>query len=86
MLYRDLAAIYGIETRALNQAVKRISERFPEDFHFQLTAEEALASRSQTVILKSGRGHNVKLLPYAFTEYGAPFKPPTCCAPSAPSR
>lgn len=68
---RDLAAIYGVETRTLNQAVKRNAERFPEDFRFQLTAEEALASRSQPVILKSGRGHNIKFLPHAFTEHGA---------------
>ncbi|HWK74255.1 MAG TPA: ORF6N domain-containing protein [Povalibacter sp.] len=67
----DLAEIYGVETRALNQAVKRNAERFPEDFHFQLTAEEALLSRSQSVILKSGRGRNVKFLPHAFTEHGA---------------
>jgi hypothetical protein len=68
---RDLAGIYGVETRTLNQAVKRNAERFPEDFRFQLTAEEAYVSRSQPVILKPGRGHNLKFLPYAFTEHGA---------------
>jgi hypothetical protein len=68
---RDLAAIYGVETRTLNQAIKRNAERFPEDFMFQLTREEALASRSQSVILKRGRGQNIKFLPYAFTEHGA---------------
>ena len=68
---RDLAAIYGVETRTLNQAVKRNAERFPEDFRFQLTAEEAMTSRSQTVILKNGRGRNIKFLPFAFTEHGA---------------
>lgn len=68
---RDLAAIYGVETRTLNQAAKRNAERFPEDFRFQLTAQEALASRSRAVILKRGRGHNIKFLPYAFTEHGA---------------
>jgi hypothetical protein len=67
----DLAKIYGVETRALNQAVKRNRERFPEDFTFQLTQEEAAIarSRSQSVILK--RGENIKYLPYVFTEHGA---------------
>jgi ORF6N domain len=55
LLDSQLAALYGVETRMLNQAVKRNAERFPEDFRFQLTAEEATASRSQIVILKSGR-------------------------------
>lgn len=71
ILDRELAAIYGVETRALNQAVKRNGERFPEDFMFQLTAEEVELSRSQTVILNPGRGQNIKYLPYAFTEHGA---------------
>jgi hypothetical protein len=71
LLDADLAQIYGVETRILNQAVKRNAERFPEDFRFQLTAEEAAASRSQLVILKGGRGSNVKFRPYAFTEHGA---------------
>ena len=68
----DLAEVYGVETRALNQAVKRNRERFPEDFLFRLTRSEAetlAASRSQFVTLK--RGQNIKYLPYAFTEYGA---------------
>ena len=72
MLDRDLAELYGVETRVLNQAVKRNSDRFPEDFTFQLTPEETrdvLASRSQTVILK--RGGNVKYRPFVFTEHGA---------------
>jgi hypothetical protein len=71
ILDRELAAIYGVETRTLNQAVKRNAERFPEDFMFQLTAEEVELSRSQTVILNPGRGQNIKYLPYAFTEHGA---------------
>jgi len=53
MLDRDLAELYGVETRALNQAVKRNHDRFPEDFMFQLTLEEGkavLALRSQNVI------------------------------------
>jgi ORF6N domain len=71
ILDRELAAIYGVETRTLNQAVKRNGERFPEDFMFQLTAEEVELSRSQSVILNPGRGQNIKYLPYAFTEHGA---------------
>ncbi|MDB6012891.1 MAG: hypothetical protein JWL65_5141 [Gammaproteobacteria bacterium] len=71
ILDRELAAIYGVETRTLNQAVKRNDERFPEDFMFQLTAEEVELSRSQSVILNPGRGQNIKYLPYAFTEHGA---------------
>lgn len=72
ILAADLAGIYGVQTRALNQAVKRNLEKFPEDFIFQLTLEEAETvqrSRSQIVILK--RGLNIKYLPYAFTEHGA---------------
>jgi phage regulator Rha-like protein len=68
----DLAAIYGVETRVLNQAVKRNAERFPADFVFQLTKAEVAEwrfLRSQSVILKSGQ--HLKYLPYAFTEHGA---------------
>jgi len=71
LLDNDLAQLYGVETRVLNQAVKRNTERFPEDFMFQLSADEAAAwlrSRSQFVILK--RGENLKYRPYAFTEQG----------------
>ncbi len=72
MLDRELAELYGVETRALNQAVKRNISRFPADFMFRLTQEEVEAvcrSRSQSVIMN--RGGNVKYLPYAFTEHGA---------------
>ncbi len=72
ILAADLAIVYGVETRVLNQAVKRNKEKFPDDFMFQLTREEAedlQRSRSQSVILK--RGANIKYLPYAFTEHGA---------------
>jgi hypothetical protein len=69
ILDRELAAVYGVETRTLNQAVKRNGERFPEDFMFQLNQDEVEGSRSQSVILNSGRGHNIKYLPYAFTEH-----------------
>jgi len=70
MLDRDLAELYKVETRALNQAVKRNLNRFPEDFMFRLMPEEAVElSRSQFVTLKK-QGQNIKYLPYAFTENG----------------
>jgi hypothetical protein len=77
MLDRDLAELYAVSTKVFNQAVKRHRERFPPDFTFQLTKEEAgewwLAVnanrlRSQTVTLK--RGQHLKYRPYAFTEHG----------------
>ena len=71
MLDADLAELYGVTTSALNQAVRRNASRFPEDFMFKLTTEEAealLRSRAQSVTLK--RGQNLKYLPYAFTEQG----------------
>jgi len=71
LLDADLASLYGVETRTLNQAVRRNRERFPEDFMFQLSREETEAvrrSRSQNVILK--RGQNLKYRPHAFTEQG----------------
>jgi len=75
-LDRDLAALYGVTAKVLNQAVKRNKRRFPRDFMFQLNSNEALrilrfvktSSRSQFVTLK--RGQNIKYLPYAFTEQG----------------
>jgi hypothetical protein len=68
ILDKDLADLYGVGTRVLNQAVKRNRTRFPEDFMFQLTWEEVENPRSQFVILKSGQ--NIKYLPFAFTEQG----------------
>ena len=68
ILDRDLAKLYGVETKVLNQSVKRNIRRFPEDFMFQLTKEECL--RSQIVTLNTGRGNHMKYLPYAFTEQG----------------
>ncbi len=68
MLDSDLARLYGVETRVLNQAVKRNIERFPEDFMFQLTKEECL--RSQIATLNEGRGQHLKYMPYVFTENG----------------
>lgn len=84
MFDRDLAMLYGVETRVVNQAVKRNSVRFPIDFMFQLTQDEVDSSRSQivtlngipdfsksqNVTLNAGRGHNIKYLPYVFTENG----------------
>jgi phage regulator Rha-like protein len=68
MLDSDLAELYGVETKQLKQQVKRNPDRFPEKYMFELTRQEAEASRSQNVTLK--RGENIKYLPYAFTEHG----------------
>jgi hypothetical protein len=70
MLDSDLAGIYQVETKVFNQAMKRNTERFPEDFCFQLSSEEWEALRSQIVTLNGGRGQHRKYLPYAFTEQG----------------
>ena len=85
ILDADLAAIYGVETRALNQAVKRNLDRFPADFWFELTREEVLSLsssgaaggpataaglKSQIVMSKPGRGGR-RSAPYAFNEHGA---------------
>ena len=70
MLDAHLASLYQVSVKAPNQAVKRNIERFPADFMFQLTSEEAELQRSQTVTMKSGRGKHRKYLPYAFTEQG----------------
>lgn len=61
MLDEDLAALYEVEVKVLNQAVKRNLACFPEDFMFQLTREEAAILRSQTVTLKAGRGDRLGL-------------------------
>ncbi|MBI4861625.1 MAG: ORF6N domain-containing protein [Candidatus Riflebacteria bacterium] len=70
----DIAVLYGVQTKALLQDVKRDPSRIPPDFMFQLTLTEARASRAQIVTLnegiRSGRGFNIKCLPYAFTEQG----------------
>ena len=72
MLDYDLAQLFQVETRILNQAVKRNIERFPERFCFQLTEKELTESKSQLVILNGGqgRGNNVKYMPHVFTEEG----------------
>jgi hypothetical protein len=72
MLDRDLAELYGVPLKRLNEQVKRNGERFPEDFMFTLTIGEAtllMASRSQIATLN--RGQNVKYAPHVFTEHGA---------------
>jgi hypothetical protein len=72
MIDRDLAELYGVSTKRLNEQVKRNRERFPEDFMFQLTRDEGKALlhlRSQNATLK--RGQHLKYAPYAFTEHGA---------------
>ena len=84
MLDFDLAQLYEVETKVLNQAVKRNIKRFPGDFMFRLTETEwmdirsqafaasksTVSLRSQIVTLKTGRGQHRKFLPYAFTEQG----------------
>ena len=70
MLDSELAEIYGVETKALNRAVRRNESRFPSDFMFQLTFEEAESLRCQTGTSNEGRGGR-RYLPYAFTEHGA---------------
>jgi hypothetical protein len=70
ILDSDLAAIYGVTTAALNQAVKRNRDRFPKDFVFQLTADESAGLISQSVTSSSGHGGR-RNLPWAFTEHGA---------------
>lgn len=74
MLDRDLAELYGVETKVFNQAVKRNIERFPDNFRFQLTQEEYEILRSQFVTLRLDSentwGKHTKYLPYVFTEQG----------------
>jgi phage regulator Rha-like protein len=81
ILDRDLAMLYGVEVKRLNEQVKRNRDRFPDDFAFQLTLQEvtnlksqiatASAQRSRSQIATLKRGHNIKYRPYAFTEHGA---------------
>lgn len=70
MLDSDLAALYGVETKVLNQAVRRNADRFPKDFMFRTTKKEWEFLRSQFVTLEAGRGKYSKYLPYVFTEQG----------------
>ncbi len=69
MLDSDLAELYGVETRVLNQSVQRNPARFPKDFMFQLTEQEHDSLRSQFVISKKGKGGR-RYMPYVFTENG----------------
>ena len=70
MLDRDLAELYGVETRRLKEAVRRNIDRFPEDFMFELTLSEFESLRTQIATLKGGRGQHSKYMPFAFTEQG----------------
>ena len=71
ILDADLAELYGVPTKRLNQQVRRNLDRFPPDFAFVLSREEWDSLRLQIATLKSGRGGHRKFLPYAFTEHGA---------------
>ena len=70
MLDSDLAELYGVPAKVLNQAVKRNIKRFPSDFMLQFNEDEYAALRSQIVTLKKGRGQHRKYPPFAFTEQG----------------
>ena len=84
MLDKDLAELYGVETKALNRAVKRNIERFPERFMFQLTKEEALRCRFGTLNdMPLERGKHMKYLPYAFTEQGVSMLSAVLRSPTA---
>jgi len=88
MLDYDLAAIYGVETRSLNQAVKRNIERFPPDFMFKLTEEEWLVlvqkiSMSSQIVMTYPEKRPKKAIPYAFTEHGAVMLASVLRSPSA---
>jgi ORF6N domain len=84
LLDAELAALYGVETRTLIQAVQRNRARFPADFMFQLNAAEWLALRSQFVISKAGRGGR-RYPPYAFTEQGVAMLSSRSSAANVPS-
>ena len=71
LLDEDLAALYGVITKRLNQQVRRNAGRFPNDFAFQLSVEEADFLRLQNATLKTGRGRHRKFRPWVFTEHGA---------------
>ncbi len=71
MLDRDLAELYGVSTKRLNEAVKRNIQRFPQNFAFQVSAEEGASLRSQIATLNAkGRGQHSKYSPWVFTEHG----------------
>lgn len=86
MVDSELAKLYGVETRVLNQAIRRNRERFPGDFVLELTNDEVMRSRSQFVILNVGRGSNVEHLPLAFTEHRAIMAATVLNSPGAVQR
>ena len=71
MLDSDLAELYGVETRVLNQAVKRNASRFPEDFVFQLNADEVVKLNRSQIVIGSQKHRDPRFPPYVFTEHGA---------------
>ncbi len=71
LLDSQLAELYGVPTKRLNEQVRRNADRFPADFLLELSDQEVTASRSQIATLNKGRGHNLKYRPMAFTEHGA---------------
>lgn len=70
LLDRDVAELYGVETKVLNQNVKNNIELFPENFRYQLSQEQYEVLRSSEMTLKKGRGQHSKYIPYVFTEEG----------------
>lgn len=76
MLDRDLAALYGVETKVLKQAVKRNHKRFPDDFMFVLSQNEFETLRSQFVTSKTERRGGIQYAPMAFTEQGVAMQLP----------
>lgn len=82
MLDEDLAELYGVETKALNRAVRRNLDRFPEDFMLRLSTEEAAALRCQIGTSKKGRGGR-RYLPAAFTEQGVAMLSGVLSSPKA---
>src|SRR5436190_11098567 len=71
MLDSDLSVIYGVATKALNQAVKRNATRFPEDFMFRLTRDEVTELNRSQIVTGSQKHRDPRFPPYAFTEHGA---------------
>ena len=82
LLDSDLARLYGVTTAALNQAVRRNPDRFPDDFAYQLTQQEFIGLISQTVISKEGRGGR-RQLPWVFTEHGVAMLSSVLRSPTA---
>ncbi len=82
ILDSDLARLYGVTTKALNQAVRRNADRFPEDFAYSLTQQEVTALRSQIVTSKPGRG-GLRYTPWVFTEHGVAMLSSVLRSPTA---